>query len=418
MVAEGGNAARLRADAEAGLASLVSSATAIEAVAKREAKREATAVAAAAAVAEREAAAVAAAVAEREAAAVAAAVAEREAAAVAAKDATTRAATAAATAAAQLANYKLQMAERARAQQAARQRAAAREKQQTPPPATAESIEETRRLAQAAADARANDAAEAAALNRRRQLAEKSEFDAYKKRVADKARVARAAAAARQELARERAKKAETERLKAEAAIRREQISRDLLATPFEAEVVALAPGAGWGSGRDSAAGAGVAERVRAAPLAVLSPEQRAKVEADAAVVTLTAFAFKVFGPLGALAAAAAAKTAVGEATASGSIVRGLGRFFYGTVELAQAVDRKFAVGETVDDAVQTLLRRAAVETSEGNPDVADIQELKAQRAYAQVKKTVTASLQAAQDVLLESVGLIDRVLENVKNVE
>ena len=103
----------------------------------------------------------------------------------------------------------------------------------------------------------------------------------------------------------------------------------------------------------------------------------------------------------------------------SGSVVRGLGRFFYGSVEVAQAVDRKFAVGETVDNVVGTLLQRAvATVAREDDPDAADLQELKTQRTYKQAKKVLATSLQELQELLEDGVGLVDRVMENVKKVE
>ena len=102
----------------------------------------------------------------------------------------------------------------------------------------------------------------------------------------------------------------EAERWRREENNRKEEIGRLLASETKEVDIVAFRPPSSTKT---------TSTRVSKAPLAVLSPEERAKMELSAAIVTLSVIGLKFGGPLGAVAFASAARVYGGQGTAQGT---------------------------------------------------------------------------------------------------
>lgn len=251
-----------------------------------------------------------------------------------------------------------------------------------------------------------------------KQVSEQAAFDEYRQKRLETTRLAMQAAEKRRELALVQAQKLDEERWAREAKERGAAIDREL-SIPKDTEIVP--PQSRFSFKTSSAARKVISTppgRRITQPLAVLSPEERAKMELSAAVVTFTALGFKLGGPIGAVAAASAARAYGTSGSAQGSVVRGMGNFFLGSVDLLQAVDRKFGVTEWLDTTVWSLLQRTVEEgISPEDPD-ATLKDMQLQQSYVAAKETLATGLAATNDLVKESMMLMDRVIDNVKKVE
>ena len=113
-------------------------------------------------------------------------------------------------------------------------------------------------------------------------------------------------------MARKELQGAEVERWKLEETARKAEIGRQLLSTPKDVDIVAFRPSSSSFSSSTTSTRA-------TAPLAILSPEERAKMELSAAIVTLSAIGLKFGGPLGAVAFASAARVYGQQGSVQGS---------------------------------------------------------------------------------------------------
>ena len=99
--------------------------------------------------------------------------------------------------------------------------------------------------------------------------------------------------------------------------------------------------------------------------------------------------------------------------------MRGLGKFAIGSLELAQSVNLKFGVGQALDNAVLNLIQNSVeVVNQEADKDTVMMNEVRITQQYEQVKNMATRSVNISQELLEESIQVLDRVVENVKKVE
>ena len=102
-----------------------------------------------------------------------------------------------------------------------------------------------------------------------------------------------------------------------------------------------------------------------------------------------------------------------------GSFVRGFGKFAIGSVELVQSVNLKFGVGQAIDNAVLNLIQNSVeAVTQEADSDTIMMNELRITQQYDRVKNIAARSVTISQELVEDSIQLLDRVVENVKKVE
>ena len=99
--------------------------------------------------------------------------------------------------------------------------------------------------------------------------------------------------------------------------------------------------------------------------------------------------------------------------------MRGLGKFAIGSVELVQSVNLKFGIGQAIDNAVLNLIQNSVEAVNqEADKDTIMMNELRITQQYDRVKNLATRSVNISQEMVEDSIQLLDRVVENVKKVE
>ena len=86
---------------------------------------------------------------------------------------------------------------------------------------------------------------------------------------------------------------------------------------------------------------------------------------------------------------------------------------------MAQSVNLKFGVGQAIDNAVLNLIQNSVeVMNQESDKDNVMMNEVRITQQYERVKNIATRSVNISQELLTETIQVIDRVVENVKKVE